>query len=167
MLIAPTGLGKTAAAVLGWLWRRAEDPAGTPRRLALCLPMRTLVEQTSSEVRGWLRDLAGAASDGALPHPWDRLAILMGGIERSPGFPLNDAPGAAGHTDRHAGSAPIGARPPHPDAAGSRIGPEAEIIRQDPHSPANACLFLKENIRNSRNGIFCSRIDGDDFLDSP
>lgn len=47
----PTGLGKTAMAVLGWLWRRRFHPDvsirhATPRRLVYCLPMRVLVEQT-------------------------------------------------------------------------------------------------------------------------
>lgn len=43
----PTGLGKTAAVVLAWLWNRVylQDPRW-PRRLVYCLPMRTLVEQT-------------------------------------------------------------------------------------------------------------------------
>ena len=42
-----TGLGKTAAVVLAWLWNRVirKEPAW-PRRLVYCLPMRTLVEQT-------------------------------------------------------------------------------------------------------------------------
>jgi len=45
----PTGLGKTAMAVLGWLWRRQFQPdetkrKSTPRRLVYCLPMRVLVE---------------------------------------------------------------------------------------------------------------------------
>ena len=43
----PTGLGKTDAVVLAWLWRRRfagpEKRAATPRRLVYCLPMRTLV----------------------------------------------------------------------------------------------------------------------------
>jgi CRISPR-associated endonuclease/helicase Cas3 len=46
----PTGAGKTEGAVLGWLWRRrfadAATRVATPRRLAYCLPMRVLVEQT-------------------------------------------------------------------------------------------------------------------------
>jgi len=51
LLSVPTGVGKTAAAILGWLWRRRfHGDAGirdaTPRRLVYCLPMRTLVEQT-------------------------------------------------------------------------------------------------------------------------
>jgi CRISPR-associated endonuclease/helicase Cas3 len=42
----PTGLGKTAAVVLAWLWNRAhlQNP-DWPRRLVYCLPMRTLVER--------------------------------------------------------------------------------------------------------------------------
>src|SRR4029077_19003029 len=51
LLEAPTGSGKTATAVLGWLWRRlhgtAAQRAEAGRRLVFCLPMRTLVEQTS------------------------------------------------------------------------------------------------------------------------
>ncbi|CAI4031435.1 hypothetical protein DNFV4_01858 [Nitrospira tepida] len=43
----PTGLGKTAMAVLGWLWRRRLHPdeavrKETPRRLVDCLPMWVL-----------------------------------------------------------------------------------------------------------------------------
>lgn len=51
----PTGLGKTAAVVLAWIYNRVirKDPAW-PRRLVYCLPMRTLVEQTEREVREWL-----------------------------------------------------------------------------------------------------------------
>ncbi len=55
----PTGLGKTAAVVLAWLWNRIvhSDVAHRntwPRRLVYCLPMRTLVEQTEREVEKWL-----------------------------------------------------------------------------------------------------------------
>ncbi len=51
----PTGLGKTAAVVLAWMWNRVQlqDPKW-PRRLVYCLPMRTLVEQTEGEVKKWL-----------------------------------------------------------------------------------------------------------------
>lgn len=57
----PTGLGKTAAVVVAWLWNRRAQPDASarsrwPRRLVYCLPMRTLVEQTEKEVRGWLGD---------------------------------------------------------------------------------------------------------------
>jgi CRISPR-associated endonuclease/helicase Cas3 len=44
----PTGLGKTAAVIGAWLYRRLVlGDAETPRRLVYCLPMRTLVEQTA------------------------------------------------------------------------------------------------------------------------
>ena len=46
----PTGLGKTAAVVLAWLWNRVQlQNPKWPRRLAYCLPMRTLVEQTRGD----------------------------------------------------------------------------------------------------------------------
>jgi CRISPR-associated endonuclease/helicase Cas3 len=63
----PTGLGKTAAVILAWLWNRAapqiekrkyevaQDP--WPRRLVYCLPMRTLVEQTRDNAKQWLEHL--------------------------------------------------------------------------------------------------------------
>ena len=49
----PTGLGKTLAVVVGWLWRRKHPTLvkSTPRRLVYCLPMRVLVEQSHSVVR--------------------------------------------------------------------------------------------------------------------
>lgn len=69
LLNVPTGLGKTAAAVHAWLWRRrfADESIRkqTPRRLVYCLPMRVLVEQTYSETVRWLdrlRLLAGEVS---------------------------------------------------------------------------------------------------------
>lgn len=72
----PTGLGKTAAVVLAWLWNRVAHPEAThrdtwPRRLVYCLPMRTLVEQTESAVLTWLKALN--LSDHVGVH------ILMGG----------------------------------------------------------------------------------------
>src|ERR1043166_237840 len=52
----PTGLGKTAAVVLAWLWNRSHLKSPEwPRRLVYCLPMRTLVEQTQQEVQTWLK----------------------------------------------------------------------------------------------------------------
>ena len=54
----PTGLGKTAAVVLAWLWNRVQiQNPEWPRRLVYCLPMRTLVEQTRDEVDKWLKNL--------------------------------------------------------------------------------------------------------------
>jgi CRISPR-associated endonuclease/helicase Cas3 len=57
VLAVPTGSGKTAAAVLPWLYRRRVAPDETPRRLVYTLPMRTLVEQTDRAVRDWLANL--------------------------------------------------------------------------------------------------------------
>lgn len=61
VLEVPTGLGKTAAAILGWLWRRRFAEPGvretTPRRLVYCLPMRVLVEQTRDNALIWLNNL--------------------------------------------------------------------------------------------------------------
>jgi CRISPR-associated endonuclease/helicase Cas3 len=51
----PTGLGKTAAVIHAWLWNRVHlQNDDWPRRLVICLPMRTLVEQTQREVQTWL-----------------------------------------------------------------------------------------------------------------
>jgi CRISPR-associated endonuclease/helicase Cas3 len=92
-LSVPTGLGKTAAVALGWLWRRrfAGDPAlraATPRRLVYCLPVRSLVEQTEQALRGWLRNLGvedvavHALMGGRVSDPWDETpaadAVLIG-----------------------------------------------------------------------------------------
>jgi CRISPR-associated endonuclease/helicase Cas3 len=75
----PTGAGKTAAIVLGWLWRRhcapSPIPQATPRRLVYCLPMRTLVEQTYRAVKTWLDQ---AQSLQYLTHPVTA-HLLMGG----------------------------------------------------------------------------------------
>jgi CRISPR-associated endonuclease/helicase Cas3 len=60
-LCAPTGAGKTAAVVLGWVYRRRFAPVAvlraTPRRLVVCLPMRSLTTQTVTVVTNWLRRL--------------------------------------------------------------------------------------------------------------
>src|SRR5580693_2092122 len=95
VLIAPTGLGKTAGVTLGWVWRRLTQPRETPRRLVWCLPMRTLVEQTAREAETWMNRLdetftkagqstpavhilmGGATSDEWRVHP-ERAAILVG-----------------------------------------------------------------------------------------
>ncbi|MEX2043898.1 MAG: DEAD/DEAH box helicase, partial [Opitutus sp.] len=82
LISIPTGLGKTAAVVLAWLWNRVAHPDAAhrdtwPRRLVYCLPMRTLVEQTRDEARGWVNKLV---QTGAIPL--DRkpcTVVLMGG----------------------------------------------------------------------------------------
>jgi len=84
LLDIPTGLGKTAAVVLAWLWRRRFAPdtqhsaLGTrhsafPRRLVYCLPMRVLVEQTRANVKKWIENLELTTDVG--------VHVLMGGEE--------------------------------------------------------------------------------------
>ncbi|MGQ0619681.1 MAG: type I-G CRISPR-associated helicase/endonuclease Cas3g [Panacagrimonas sp.] len=85
LLDVPTGMGKTAAVVLSWLWKRGwrnaeriAPDADTPRRLVYCLPMRVLVEQTERVCESWLRNL------GALGKPGEyrvSVNVLMGGSE--------------------------------------------------------------------------------------
>lgn len=93
LLRAPTGAGKTATAVLGWLWRRrfasAEVRSETARRLVFCLPMRSLVSQTIQAAQTWLQRLdltdkvglhglmGGAISVGWETEP-ERDCILVG-----------------------------------------------------------------------------------------
>ena len=83
-LSAPTGAGKTAAAALAWLYKRrfATEPIrqATPRRLVLCLPMRTLVSQTRDAITSWLRALA-QLNEGTGLDRGDGVGVhvLMGG----------------------------------------------------------------------------------------
>ncbi len=79
----PTGLGKTAAVVLAWLWNRLLQPdakarASWPRRLVYCLPMRTLVEQTHDEICKWISRLG---EQNLITGKKPRVVILMGGEE--------------------------------------------------------------------------------------
>lgn len=86
LLDVPTGLGKTAAVVLAWLWKRGwragaragKPDADTPRRLVYCLPMRVLVEQTERSVGTWLDRLGirGRAGEGRVS-----VHVLLGGAE--------------------------------------------------------------------------------------
>ena len=80
----PTGLGKTAAVLLAWLWNRGglQNPQW-PRRLVYCLPMRTLVEQTRDNVGGWLKSSGDLEWNNVGPHNGKvGVHILMGGEER-------------------------------------------------------------------------------------
>ncbi len=84
LISIPTGLGKTAAVVLAWLWNRVvlgkED---WPRRLVYCLPMRTLVEQTRDEIGCWLDALSKKYPENS-DLSWltsHSPIILMGGEE--------------------------------------------------------------------------------------
>jgi CRISPR-associated endonuclease/helicase Cas3 len=79
LLRAPTGAGKTATAILGWLWRRVSKKPGTPQRLVYCLPMRVLVEQSVREAAKWV---AALLKEKVLPETENvPVHILMGGIE--------------------------------------------------------------------------------------
>ncbi|MGW2254727.1 type I-G CRISPR-associated helicase/endonuclease Cas3g [Kitasatospora sp. NPDC001660] len=91
LLQAPTGAGKTTAAVLPWLHRRLVGaPGDTPRRLVLVLPRHSLADQTLVRVRGWLDRLGllgevglhllagGAAQDGGWRRNPERTAVLIG-----------------------------------------------------------------------------------------
>ena len=74
LLNIPTGLGKTAAVALAWIWRRRVAErfrAETPGRLVYCLPMRALVDQTMRYLDEWLRNLG--LDDDIKVH------VLMGG----------------------------------------------------------------------------------------
>ncbi len=73
----PTGLGKTAAVVVAWLHRRLQSDRDTPRRLAYCLPMRTLVEQTARSATTWVEASRELFQDAGLEPP--RVYLQMGG----------------------------------------------------------------------------------------
>jgi CRISPR-associated endonuclease/helicase Cas3 len=82
----PTGLGKTAAVVLAWLWNRVQlQNPNWPRRLIYCLPMRTLVEQTRDEASKWVKNLTNAFPENK-ELQWlseHSPVILMGGEDAS------------------------------------------------------------------------------------
>ena len=77
---------------LGWAAHRLRDPGGPPRRPVWCLPMRTLVEQTTDAVKKWFATLAGdIASEGYLPSPED-VHVLMGGVDADGGLDKPERP---------------------------------------------------------------------------
>lgn len=77
LINVPTGLGKTAAVTLAWLYKRLQCDADTPRRLVYCLPMRVLVEQTCESIRQWLEASRPLFEAQGLSAP--SLHVLMGG----------------------------------------------------------------------------------------
>lgn len=88
LLDVPTGLGKTAAAVLAWVWRRRfaapEVRQATPRRLVYCLPMRVLVEQSYTETVKWLHRLGLLAGSAEWTEPGaDGLPSKQSRLERA------------------------------------------------------------------------------------
>ena len=90
-LEAPSGAGKTAAAVLPWLYRRQVAATGlTPRRLVHVLPAHSLAHGTAARIAEWLRRLGladevglhliagAAASGGAWRRRPEQTSILVG-----------------------------------------------------------------------------------------
>lgn len=75
VLKIPTGLGKTAAIFLAWLYRRHSNAIPEPRRLVWCLPMRVLAEQTARLARHWGERLVSAGLLARAPA----VHLLMGG----------------------------------------------------------------------------------------
>jgi CRISPR-associated endonuclease/helicase Cas3 len=73
----PTGLGKTAAVVIAWLYRRFRRDPATPRRLIYCLPMRVLVEQTVRSAQDWIEASRPFFDGAGLELP--RVYLQMGG----------------------------------------------------------------------------------------
>ncbi len=76
LISVPTGLGKTAAVTLAWLYNRQQPNPTWPRRLVYCLPMRTLVEQTRDEAKKWIENLS---KEGLITGKAPCVILLMGG----------------------------------------------------------------------------------------
>ena len=77
LLDVPTGIGKTAAVVVGWLYKRFGGDDGTGRRLVYCLPMRALVEQTTHAATKWCANAAPLFAERGLTAP--TVHKLLGG----------------------------------------------------------------------------------------
>lgn len=76
----PTGLGKTAAVILAWLYKRSINDPDTPRRLVYCLPMCTLVEQTKDRAEEWIDTLKTSNFyQGIDANRIPKVFVLMGG----------------------------------------------------------------------------------------
>lgn len=71
----PTGLGKTAAATVAWLWKLYQGSSDHTRRLVYCLPMRVLVEQTHDAIKHWLDNATTCFGSKLVPS----LHLMMGG----------------------------------------------------------------------------------------
>jgi CRISPR-associated endonuclease/helicase Cas3 len=82
LVVIPTGLGKTAGVVVAWLWKNLNRDSETPRRLAYCLPMRVLVEQTRDCVAKWVAEATPVfeARGTAVPG----VHLLLGGETDAP-----------------------------------------------------------------------------------
>ncbi|ACV68906.1 type I-G CRISPR-associated helicase/endonuclease Cas3g [Desulfohalobium retbaense] len=73
----PTGLGKTAAIITTWIYKRLQQDPQTPRRLVYCLPMRVLVEQTAAHAEQWVNALTEQHIYTEASRPL--VHLLMGG----------------------------------------------------------------------------------------
>ncbi len=77
MLDVPTGLGKTAAIIVAWLYKRLHGDPDTGTRLVYCLPMRVLVEQTQRSAKEWCEAVGDLFAAKGLQTP--TVHLLMGG----------------------------------------------------------------------------------------
>src|SRR5215469_1143387 len=71
LLVVPTGLGKTDAVLMPWLYAQATQDSLAPRRLIFVLPRRNLTSQTASRAR---KLVESASLDSRI-----RVLELMGG----------------------------------------------------------------------------------------
>ncbi|MDA3863940.1 MAG: CRISPR-associated helicase Cas3' [Deltaproteobacteria bacterium] len=86
----PTGLGKTAAVVLSWIWNRViKEDQELSRRLVYCFPMRVLVSQSFENIKQWLDNLGltkdinlfqlmGGQVDNNFDQEIDQFSIIVG-----------------------------------------------------------------------------------------
>ena len=65
IIAIPTGMGKTAAVILAWLYKRYITNTPNPRRLIYCLPMRVLEQQTCRNAKAWIENQINA---GTMPR---------------------------------------------------------------------------------------------------
>lgn len=91
VLPVPTGLGKTEVA-LAWAWRLLVDKQPEPLHLVVCLPMRSLVTQTTQRLKGYFKALRAEKPEievdvhqlmgGAIDDEWvgqpDKPWVLVG-----------------------------------------------------------------------------------------
>jgi CRISPR-associated endonuclease/helicase Cas3 len=78
----PTGLGKTAAIILAWIYKRHYCPIlkeAIPRRLVYCLPTRSLVEQIHKHTATYLKSLNLLAENELPDEKKIALYVIMGG----------------------------------------------------------------------------------------
>lgn len=81
MIDIPTGLGKTGAVAIGWLYRLWRGDDDTPRRLVWCLPMRVLVDQTHGVIEQWVASLEPVFEDRGLQRP--TVETMKGGLQET------------------------------------------------------------------------------------